>query len=163
MQPVAHALIIETLKTMARVERTIATLYSLCAEGTEESRAFWRHLVQEELGHAAAVQRMADIVAERPDQFQPNRAFTVAAVHTILTYVESLIQRVGSTALPRTDQHHLLCLARDMEQSLLESKAGEIVKTTDEGFLSLSRTIVTESVEHKRAIIRRLAATPKSS
>jgi hypothetical protein len=163
MDRIPHELILETLKVMARVERSLAAFYGLCPDDTPDGRAFWGRLAQEEIGHAQIVQRMADIIAERPHAFEPNRAFTVAAMQTFLTYVESLIQRLRTNELPRTDQRRLLCLARDLEQSLLERKSGEIVKTTDEEFTSLLRTIVKETIAHKGAIIGRLAATPALS
>jgi len=116
MQRITHDLIIETLKVMTRVERTLATFYGLCPDGTAEAHAFWHRLEQEELRHAQHLQRMADIIAERPDRFESNRTFSVAAIQTFLTYVESLIQRVRSNEIPTADQHRLLCMARDLEQ-----------------------------------------------
>jgi hypothetical protein len=37
---------------MSRVERTLATFSGLCPDGTEEARAFWHRLEQNNLRHA---------------------------------------------------------------------------------------------------------------
>jgi hypothetical protein len=160
---IAHARILETLKVLSRVERAMAGFYALCAEAGGPSHEFWLGLEREEHRHVGAIRRMAELVAERPDQFEPNRAFHAPAVQTFLTYVESLVQRLRTNEISRTDQHHLLCIARDLEQSVLEGRWNEIVNTADPEFRALIRTITSETIAHKATIVGRLAATPNSS
>lgn len=163
MDRITHARILETFKVLSRVERAMAGFYGLCAETGGPSREFWQGLEQEEQRHVAAVQRMAELVAERPDQFEPDRTFRAPAVQTFLTYVESVVQRLRTNEISRTDEHHLLSVARDLEQSVLEGRWNEIVKTADPDFLALARTISSETIAHKARIVGRLAATPKPS
>jgi cytochrome P450 len=114
----------------------------------------------EEMRHAQHLQRMAEIVAGRPARFEPNRAFSAAAIQRFMAYLESLTERARTNGIPRTDQHRLLCLARDLEQSILESKCHELVKTQDAEYLALIRGIIAETAAHKARIVARLTATP---
>jgi len=70
-------------------------------------------------------------------------------------------ERLRTGEISRSDQHHLLSLARDVEQSVLEAKWNEIVKTTDAEFQVLIRAVVSETIAHKAKIVARLAVTPK--
>jgi len=46
----------------------------------------------------------------------------------------------------------MLILARDFEQSVLESHYAEIVKTTDAEYQTLMKNILSQTQEHKKAI-----------
>ena len=153
----------DTLSAITRLERAMATFYRACAETPGDARDFWLGLEQEELRHAQHLQRMAEIVAARPGRFEPDRTFNAAAIQTFMAYLEALIERVRANEVPRTDQHRLLSLARDLEQSLLESKYHELVKTQDVEYLALIRTVIADTVAHKSRIVTRLAATPQSA
>lgn len=160
MNRIALARTMDTLNAIAGLERAMATFYQACAETPEDGRDFWLGLEQEELRHAQHLQRMMEIIAERPEHFEPNRIFNATAIQTFMTYLGSLIERVQTNQIPRTDQHRLLSLARDLEQSLLESKCHELVKTRDAEYLALTRAVIADTVAHKDRIVTRLAATP---
>jgi hypothetical protein len=160
MNRASLALTLDTLDVLAGLERAMASFYRVCAEAPGDSRDFWVDIEQEEMRHAQHLRRMAEIVVERPDRFEPNRAFSAVAIRTFMAYLESLTERVRTNAIPRTDQHRLLSLARDLEQSLLESKCHELVKTQDAEYRALIRGIIAETVAHKARIVARLTATP---
>jgi cytochrome P450 len=161
VRKIPRELTVDTLNVITRLERAMATFYHACAETPGDARNFWLGLEQEELRHAQHLQRMTEIIADRPGQFEPNRTFNAAAIQTFMTYLESLIERVRANEIPRTDQHRLLSLARDLEQSLLESKCHELVKTQDAEYLALIRAVIADTVAHKSRIVTRLAVTPK--
>ena len=152
---------LEMLKAQERLELALARFYSLCDEPAATGPEFWATLAREEGRHAEAIRRMAAMLAERPDRFEPNRRFHGTAIHTFLAYVESLAERLRTGEISRSDQHHLLSLARDVEQSVLEGKWIEIVATADAEFQALFRTIVSETMAHKAKIVARLTVTPK--
>jgi hypothetical protein len=77
---------------------------------------------------------MAAMPAERPDRFEPNRAFQVTAIQTFIACVETFAGRLRTGEISRSDQHRLLSLARDPEHSALEGKWNEIVKAADTEF-----------------------------
>lgn len=150
-----------TMKALERLELALAGFYGLCGESAADGSEFWATLAQEERQHAEAIHRMAAILTERPDRFAKNRAFQLTAIQTFIAYVESLAERLRTGKISRSDQHHLLSLARDLEQSVLEGKWSEIVKTSDAEFQALIRTVVSETMAHKAKIAARLAVTPK--
>jgi rubrerythrin len=153
----------ETLRVLERLELSVASFYGLCAERTANGSEFWATLAREEVGHAAAVRRTAAILAERPDRFEPSRAFQLPAIQTFIAYVDSLAERLRTGEISQTDQHRLLTLARDLEQSVIEGKWSEIVKTTDAECRALLRGIVSETRDHQARIATRLAGTPKGT
>jgi hypothetical protein len=161
MQPHVFAGTLDTLKALERLELAVASFYGLCGEPAGNGPEFWAVLAQEERGHAETIRRLAAILAERPDRFQPNRAFHVTAIQTFIAYGESLAERLRTGEISRSDQHHLLSLARDVEQSILEAKWNEIVKTADGDFRALIQAVVSETIAHKAKIAARLAVTPK--
>ena len=152
---------LETFKELECLELALAAFYGLCGDPAASESDFWAALAREERGHADAIRRMAAILAERPDRFEPSRMFHLTAIHTFRAYVESLAERLRTGDIARLDQHHLLSLARDLEQSVLESKWGEIVKTTDAEFQASLRGIIAETRTHTSKIAARLAATPQ--
>ena len=111
----------------------MANSYGLCGEPAGNGPEFWAALAQEERGHAETIRRLAAILAER--------------------------LRTGE--ISRSDQHRLLSLARDVEQSVLEAKWNEIVKTADAEFRVLIQAVVSETIAHKAKIAARLAVTSK--
>jgi len=151
----------ETLKALERFELALASFYGFCGEPAGNGPEFWAALAREECRHAEAIRGMATILAERPDRFEPNRAFHVTAFQTFIAYVESLAERLRTGETSRSDQHHLLSLARDVEQSVLEGKWNEIVKTADAEFQALLRDVVSDTMTHKAKIAAQLAVTPK--
>ncbi len=151
---------LDTLRALERLERALATFYGLCGDPAASEPEFWATLAGEEGGHAEAIRRMAAMLAERPERFEPNRAFRVAAIQTFRAYVESLADRLRTGGISRLDQHHLLSLAHDLEQSVLEGKWNEIVTTTDEEFQALLGGVIAETRAHKARIAARLAVTP---
>jgi len=152
---------LETLKVLERLEIALASFYGLCGEPAANGPEFWATLAREERQHAETIRRMAAILAERPERFEPNRAFHVTAIQTFIAYVESLAERLRTGEISRSDQHHVLSLARDVEQSVLEAKWNEIVKTADAEFQALIQAVVSETTAHKAKIVARLAVTPK--
>lgn len=149
---------LEALRLIAELELALADFYQACAAEEGETQSLWQSLEQEERHHAENIHRMEDIIAARPAEFAPRRPFNTAAVQTFISYVRATAERVRSGELSRADSTHLLTLARDMEQSVLESKYSEILQTTDVEYQGLMRQIVAETVAHKGKIVARLSA-----
>lgn len=149
------------MKALERLELALAGFYGLCGESVANGPEFWATLAQEERQHAETIRRMAAILTERPDRFETSRVFHLTAIQTFIAYIDSLAEHLRTGEISRSDQHHLLSLARDVEQSVLEGKWTEIVATADAEFQALFRTIVSETMAHKAKIAARLTVTPK--
>jgi hypothetical protein len=149
--------ILAVLAAMAQSEIAVAKLYQLCAEPEGDARQFWLTLEHEELRHAQQVDRLAEIIAQRPDRFTPKRAMNVAAIQTFTRFVDSIAQRILANEILRTDQRRLLTAARDVEQSIIESRYHELVISDEPEFRTLIQAIVADTTDHKNRIVARLA------
>jgi len=152
LTPVGLENLLDVMKLMAATERLIAEFYRTGADIWEEDRAFWLATVAEEEKHAANIEKMARIVAARPDRFEIGRPFNPAAIRTIMTGVEGHLKRLKEGRVARD---RLMIVARDIEISLMEKAYGEIVRTTDVEYLELVREILEETAHHRQSIERR--------
>ena len=143
----------EIMKIMAATERLIGDFYRACAEKWEEDRPFWSHIAEEEEQHARYIERMAAIIAEKPERFEIGRPFSQAAAQTVMKGIKENMNRLEEGAISR---ERLLFITRDMEHSIMEKNYGEIVKTSDHEYLALVREIVEETARHRSSIDERI-------
>jgi hypothetical protein len=99
-----------------------------------------------EFKHADNLDRMNQIISERPENFELGRSFSPIAIKTFLSGIKSIIQGLKEKKI---DEIKILFLARDIEQSYLENKYVEITKTEDNEFKSLMREIHSDTVFHR--------------
>ncbi len=152
---------LDALTLMVKAEESMAEFYRTCAQLRREGTGPWQDLEREERQHAEHAARMATIVAERPERFEPLRAFKPVAIRTFIGYVEAATERLRRNELPAADYVRLLSTAHDIEQSHIESKYGEIVRTTDPEYQGLLREILDDSAAHKARLEKLLAAVRK--
>jgi rubrerythrin len=149
MTPAVVASTLEVLKVLAKLELAVAHFYAACAKAYPEDCTLWEGLGDEEQLHAAHLERMGQILAERPAEFERNRSFSVAAVQTFIAYADSATQRIRSLPIPKAEYPQILAVAQDIEKSILESKYGEVVKGTNPEFRSLVTELVTDTAAHR--------------
>lgn len=153
--------ILDVLKLIAGAEGAMAEFYRTCAQIRGEGAGPWLDLEREERQHFERVTRMATILAERPDDFERFRAFHPVAIRTFIGYVESTTERLRRNELPAADHVRLLSTAYDMEQSIIECKYSEIVRSADLEYQELLREIIGDAVVHKNRLGTLLAAARK--
>ena len=141
--------ILKVLESMIQYEMSLSELYDACAEVSKEEEALWRNLSQVEIYHANNIRKMIVILSEKHERFEAGRSFNLAALNTALAGVRDTTQRILRGEL---SHERMLILARDFEQSVLESYYAEIVKTTDVEYQTLMKNILTQTQEHKKVI-----------
>lgn len=161
MNPADLTSTLESLKIISQLELAMAEFYRACAEAWEAEKAFWLSLEQQELHHIHNLAKMANILTQRQARFERNRSFNVAAVQTFISYVKTTTQGVQSGQLAKPDSSRVLTIARDMEQSILESKYAEIVKTSDVEYQTIVRKILSDTAAHKKGIEAQITAKAK--
>ena len=136
----------------------VAEFYGVCSRTWESEQGFFAALSRDEMRHAADVRELARILADKPEQFQSLRRFHKAAVQTFVAGVKESAARVhrGETPLDR-----VLHIALDMENSILENRFTEIVKTEEIRYQTVARRIMDETRSHKANIERRIAERKK--
>jgi hypothetical protein len=136
----------DVLKLMAENELAIAELYKTCALVWKEDSEFWLNLEKQEIKHANNINKMMEIISKKTEHFEKSYPFNIVAIKTIMSYVKNNIEKIREGKLPRINA---LSIARDIEQSLMENKYNEIVKTDDIEYQTLVKEIITETAAHK--------------
>ncbi|PKN18160.1 MAG: hypothetical protein CVU71_11635 [Deltaproteobacteria bacterium HGW-Deltaproteobacteria-6] len=138
--------ITKVLESMAQYELALANLYTRCAETWKEDQVFWKGLAHAEQRHAENIQKMQEIIIRKQNSFEFGRPFNIVALNTAMAGVNDNIKRVTEGAFSR---EKMFVIARDIEQSMLESRYAEIVKTTDIEYQTLMKDILSQTNEHK--------------
>jgi hypothetical protein len=139
--------ILKIMDRMAALELKVAEFYQTCAHNGEKD--FWTEMQKDEVHHAENLRRMAVLFSANPELFEPNRSFQVAAIHTAIGGVQQVIEKVHANQLERTK---ILFIARDIEQSLLEVRYGDFLRSRDLGYQKLVRELQSETRTHKSRI-----------
>ncbi|MHA2168253.1 MAG: hypothetical protein ACXAAT_20585 [Candidatus Hodarchaeales archaeon] len=138
----------DTLKMLINLELTMGEFYKTCFTTWPEDENFWKGIGEQELQHAKYLQKMSDMISTSPDKFVIGRTFNPLAINTVVSGIKKNIELIKSNALTKVKT---LYLARDMEESALESRLDEIVKTEDLGFLEFARKIHLQTQKHKNS------------
>ena len=149
MNKVSLDSIIGVLEAMIQYELSLSEIYETCAGVSKEDESFWRNLSQAEILHANNIKKMIAILTEKYEHFETGRPFNLAALNTAMRGVKDMTGRVSRGEVSR---EKMLILARDFEQSVLESHYAEIVKTIDVEYQKLMKNILSQTQEHKKAI-----------
>ncbi len=149
--------ILDAVRLMGTLEGAMAEFYRVCGLARPKANELWLELEQQERRHVERLARMASLISERPDRFERLRNFNPVAIRTFIAYVESTTARLRRNELPAADLTRLLSTAYDMEQSILESKYGEIVRSTDGEYQALVQEIVADTNVHKTRLGNLLA------
>jgi len=145
------------LDDLCRLESALAEFYGAVAERRPSDTEFWIGLQKEERQHEACIRRMIALVSTHRERFTANRPFSPAAIRTFLGYVGATTQRLKRGEIPTGDERPVLALARDMEQSVIESRFHEVARSSDLDYQTLVRQVMEETVAHRSRIVARLA------
>jgi len=144
-----------TLKILINLELTMGEFYKTCSTIWPEDENFWKGIGEQELQHAQYLQKMSDMISTSPDKFVLGRTFNPLAINTVVSGIKENIELIKSNALTKVKT---LYVARDMEESALESRLDEIVKTEDLGFLEFARKIHLQTQQHKESFNNKISA-----
>jgi len=142
------------LKTLAEAELAVAAYYTECASTWRDDADLWTHLVNEEKKHAAQIDKMAQILSQRPERFAAGRPLNVAAIET---FIAGIKDNTAQLKRRKTPLLNALFIARDIEQSIIESRYPEILVSDDLEFNALVKEIATDTVRHKDVLAGKIA------
>jgi hypothetical protein len=145
---------LDALKALIRLELKVGELYEACALQWPEDAPFWLGVARQEAGHARAIERMVLLISKNPAHYLPAKTIKIAAVETIIAGIERIIDQVRSGGLLK---NKVMAIAVDIENSVMEKKFFEIIKTTDPVFLQLCYEIMAQTREHKQHFEKRHA------
>ncbi len=145
---------LDALQALIRLELQVGALYEACAYRWPEDAPFWLEVAREEAGHARAIERMVLLISKNPSHFLPAKAIKLAAVETIIAGIERTTDQVRNGRLLK---NNVTAIAVDIENSVMEKKLFEIVKTADPVFLELCHDIMAQTRAHQHRFEKRLA------
>ena len=113
----------------------------------------WTGLETDEVRHAGVVRKLAQIITARPERFRAGRSLNPVGIQSFIAYVESVRERVAAASFT-ADQ--LLIVVRDIENSLIELRVSEIVRSDDIEYNTLAAEILAQSFHHRQAVVSRI-------
>ncbi len=149
--------LLEVLKVMEQFEISISILYKICSQKWQKDADFWLSLNKDEIKHSENVKELADIIKNRIGSkatFLHNRPFTISSVQSAINGAIETAERVKNEDIP---QKKVLAIALDIENSALERKYSELIKTDDIEYQTISKTIDEETKTHRDKIEKKLA------
>ena len=141
------------LKAMTEFELAVAELYRACSQTWLVDKEFWADMEKAEMKHAENINKMNRIVSEKPERFEMGHVLKPAAIQTSISGIKSNIQRLKKKEL---FQKNMLFIARDLEQSILESHYADIVRTNDVEFQALINQVLSDTVAHREWLNKKI-------
>ena len=142
------------LERMAELERAIAEIYGSAGDFWKEDGVFWTGMAAAEVAHAENMKKMGGLLVEKPEEFEAGRPFNPVAIQTAMGGIAANLQKLRNGGFTKKQ---MLIIARDIEQSLLESKYGEIVKTRERDYQRLIGEVTSQTDSHKRVLLAKIA------
>lgn len=137
----------QALTFLAEHEKAIGGLYQAFADVFPEHAAFWSGCAEEEFRHAAIIRNMQALVAK--GTICLTGRFNSSAIQTSLAYIAQ------QTSVAKSKEMHArqaYAIALNIESSLLENRYFEMFSAASPEFQKMQRTILDETVKHRRMI-----------
>lgn len=147
------AKVLDVLGCLREFELVLAEFYAACRDSWPENDVFWTELVQGELRHATYLTDGVRLVEERPEVFITPRNVTEAPVVEQTEYVRERLRQLWDDHL---GERAALIVSRDIEQSILDGKLYDLVRSEEPAYAHLVAEIVDETREHARLVQERL-------
>jgi hypothetical protein len=145
--------IVQVLGHLEQLEKHVSELYLLATQKWPADADLWNQLAQAEIQHAKNMQALAAIISSRPQNFILGRPINSMAVNSSISWINKNMADIKNGLF---NTAKMLALARDLEQSILEAKYTEIVKTEDVEYTNLVSSIVEDTVAHRKMITDRI-------
>jgi len=150
--------LLNLLKDMSKIELALAELYKSCAARWKQDEDFWVMLEREERRHAEIITKIGGIVSERLAKMETGRRFAPAAIQTFLKGVRDYNELVKKGGLQR---EKMFFIARDIENSIIEGKYAEVVKTNDLEYQTLMKEVMSDTYKHRKLIDQKIEEAKK--
>jgi hypothetical protein len=141
--------ITKVLEAMIQYELLLSDFYNHNADLWMDDHALWNNLALAEIRHADNIRKMKDIIVKKQECFAIGRPFNLNALDTVAAGLKETTRRL---TLGEFSREKILIMARDIEQSIIESNYAEIVKTADTEYNTLMKDILSQTYEHKKII-----------
>jgi hypothetical protein len=139
------------METMVQLELSLSDLYEQCAVVSKDDETFWKGLSRVEVRHSEIIKQIIGLITEKREHFEVGRQFNIIALKTMISGIVENTKRISQGTV---DRKKLFILARDVEQSILESNYSGIVKTNNTEYQTMMKLIQMQTHEHKGIILK---------
>jgi hypothetical protein len=145
--------IVNILSAIGKLESTLGELYAECARKYPEEIGFWEGLSQEEIKHAEDISRAASIFSQNSSIFRQTGPYNTTVLDNVTRYVKDIQAKLTQGNMSKKD---LLVIVRDIEQSVLETKGLDFLKTDHVEYMAILKRIADDTMRHKKRLSERI-------
>lgn len=133
---------------LAENEAALGRLYEVFGQSFPQDTELWTGLAADEYQHSLWIRKVSE--AATPEQRQQSLpSIRVPAIETMIRYLSSIAGRCRRGELTRLNA---LALARDIEDSLLESKLLEALPSGPAGLATVQKSLISQTTQHRQRI-----------
>jgi len=141
--------ILEVMDALKTNELLIGELYKQCSKQWPEDKEFWISTEQEEYSHAQYINNMKKLLITNPADYKIGYSFNKIAAETTRKWIKDITEKVKNGEIRKIK---MLNIAKDLEQSLLESKFHELLSSSNVEYNTLANKITAETRQHLEKI-----------
>jgi len=141
------------LQNMAEAELTMTEFYTACSKVFSHEKDFWLDMANDEIKHAENINEMINVIYRKPHLFEEGLKFQVGLIKTFIDGIKSAIQKIKNGELP---SDKMVFIARDFENSSIEMKYYEVLKTDDEEYNAFVRKIISQDIGHRTKLDKKI-------
>ncbi len=150
--------VFDVLQEMKTHELWMAEFYRAFSEVWPAEREFWFDMERAEKRHAQYLEKIVQCLTEKPDHFHLGRPIRLAAIRTSISGIQSVIDQFKKRKIPI---YKAIFIARDMEQSVIESRVGEFLKTEDIECGALMEEMIYDTKSHLERLTKKIGEWTK--
>jgi len=141
--------VLEIFDIMYSIETELAALYTVYAERFPEESAFWSKISRDENNHGENVKKMKKLIPSDDFVYKVEKTFTPKAGILMLQNIKLNIKNAHEQPV---SIKQAFVTARDLENSLFESKYMEFLVTNNKEFNNLIDININQTSDHKALI-----------
>ncbi len=130
------------------VEIQLARYYHVMIYFVPEHSGTWKKLSRQEAAHARSLERIHRAVEEEPEKFTPGK-FSDTAAKMVVDEVDDMRKKI---LCEEVTPQRAISFIRDIEDSVFEYYAAEVVRTDVAEVNEILETLKAETAEHRRLL-----------
>ncbi|MDI6743537.1 MAG: hypothetical protein QMD11_12450 [Smithella sp.] len=149
----------QILSLLEQLELEVSNIYKLFAEKFPARKELWSHLSDEEIKHAAYINRLSALAQEGNINFDEKmtKTFTVKSV------LDDLREKYRKTENNQYSIINALSFSLSLERSVIEHKFYEYFNSNDPDITTMINTIKAETLSHEAQVKQALEEEKKNS
>lgn len=136
----------EILKLLQKCEIGLSKLYKACSEKWPEDKGFFDDMATSEIKHSGYIKTMESLIDSVPQSFEKGRPISKEEINIMIEGADYYASKVKDGTMPKLD---LLKSALKLEDSVIERKYSEILRSSNFEYRKLLQRIIADTLLHK--------------